>query len=154
MLRLIATLLLQAMCIIDLKGFFIEKSSVFLSSRNHEVASHFLSDACSDNRIGCPHWAKSSRNYCQTNEFVKKNCKKSCNLCGGGGSCGSGGSGNNAKFGISKVSQSHVVNGDEAKPEAWPWIVSLQTSRRFHFCGGSILTPNWVCTKYISYWPQ
>ena len=71
---------------------------------------------------------------------MKKNCKKSCGLCDGGGSGGS----NNGTCGISKVAQSRIVNGVEAKPGAWPWIVSLQTSRGFHFCGGSILSPNWV----------
>lgn len=47
---------------------------------------------------------------------------------------------------MSTVSQSRVVNGETAKAGAWPWIVSLQTSSGFHFCGGSILTPNWILT--------
>ena len=60
------------------------------------------------------------------------------------------------KCGISKVSQSRIVNGDEAQEGAWPWIVSLQKSSGFHFCGGSILTPTWVrcvernCRKYCA----
>jgi len=101
--------------------------------------------ACSDGHKSCPAWAKPSRNYCQTNKFVKKNCQKSCGTCSGGNG-GSGGSGSNGQCGISKVSQSRVVNGVEAKPGAWPWIVSLQSSSGFHFCGATILTPNWVLT--------
>ena len=46
--------------------------------------------------------------------------------------------------GVSKVPQSKVVNGVEAKPGAWPWIVSLQTRNGFHYCGGTILSPTWV----------
>ena len=75
-----------------------------------------------------------------------KNCKKTCGTCSGGSGGGSGGGGNGSgQCGISKVSQSRVVNGDEAQPGAWPWIASLQTSSGFHFCGASILTPKWVC---------
>uniref|UniRef100_A0A7M5X1N2 Peptidase S1 domain-containing protein n=4 Tax=Clytia hemisphaerica TaxID=252671 RepID=A0A7M5X1N2_9CNID len=62
---------------------------------------------------------------------------------------GNGGDNNaNAKCGISKVAQSRIVNGVEAKAGAWPWIVSLQSSggSRTHFCGGTILTPNWILT--------
>jgi len=58
----------------------------------------------------------------------------------------------NSKCGISTVSQSRVVNGEEAKEGAWPWIASLQISRygvNQHFCGGTILTPKWVEWSFI-----
>uniref|UniRef100_A0A7M5VHD3 Peptidase S1 domain-containing protein n=1 Tax=Clytia hemisphaerica TaxID=252671 RepID=A0A7M5VHD3_9CNID len=58
----------------------------------------------------------------------------------------SGDTGINGKCGITKVSQSRVVNGVEAKEGAWPWIASIQTARGFHTCGGTILNPNWVLT--------
>jgi len=95
--------------------------------------------ACSDGNSFCPYLAaKSSANFCQTSSFVKKVCKKSCGTCPGG---------SNGQCGISKVSQSRVVNGVEAKPGAWPWIVSIQNGYiASHFCGGTILTPNWVLT--------
>ncbi|XP_066927267.1 chymotrypsin-like elastase family member 1, partial [Clytia hemisphaerica] len=102
--------------------------------------------ACSDENSFCPYLAESSHNYCQTSSFVKKFCKKSCGTCPGGNG-GNGGSGSNGQCGISKVSQSRVVNGVEAKPGAWPRIVSIQTGYiDSHFCGGTILTPNWVLT--------
>ncbi|XP_075905044.1 elastase-1-like isoform X2 [Nelusetta ayraudi] len=38
-----------------------------------------------------------------------------------------------------------VVGGTEAKPNSWPWQVSLQAGRR-HFCGGTLIQSNWVMT--------
>lgn len=37
-----------------------------------------------------------------------------------------------------------VVGGVEAMPHSWPWQVSLQTSSRGHFCGGSIINEQWI----------
>ncbi|KAG8521751.1 Chymotrypsin-like protease CTRL-1 [Galemys pyrenaicus] len=39
-----------------------------------------------------------------------------------------------------------IVNGENAVPGSWPWQVSLQESNGFHFCGGSLISPNWVVT--------
>ncbi|XP_052023101.1 chymotrypsin-like protease CTRL-1 [Apodemus sylvaticus] len=39
-----------------------------------------------------------------------------------------------------------IVNGENAVPGSWPWQVSLQDSTGFHFCGGSLISPNWVVT--------
>ncbi|XP_013926790.1 PREDICTED: chymotrypsin-like protease CTRL-1 [Thamnophis sirtalis] len=39
-----------------------------------------------------------------------------------------------------------VINGVDAIPNSWPWQVSLQTSSRHHFCGGSLINENWVIT--------
>ncbi|XP_074660363.1 high choriolytic enzyme 1-like [Tubulanus polymorphus] len=41
--------------------------------------------SCVDANSSCSGWA----NYCSTNAYVKKNCKKTCNLCGGGSGGGS-----------------------------------------------------------------
>ncbi|XP_036608188.1 chymotrypsinogen B-like isoform X2 [Trichosurus vulpecula] len=38
-----------------------------------------------------------------------------------------------------------IVNGEDAVPGSWPWQVSLQRSGS-HFCGGSLLSENWVVT--------
>ncbi|XP_063133811.1 chymotrypsin-like protease CTRL-1 isoform X2 [Rattus norvegicus] len=39
-----------------------------------------------------------------------------------------------------------IVNGENAVPGSWPWQVSLQDNTGFHFCGGSLIAPNWVVT--------
>ncbi|XP_061869216.1 acrosin-like [Colius striatus] len=42
-----------------------------------------------------------------------------------------------------------VVGGTNAAPGTWPWIVSLQRpwgKRTKHFCGGSLINPQWVLT--------
>lgn len=39
-----------------------------------------------------------------------------------------------------------IVNGENAVPGSWPWQVSLQDTSGFHFCGGSLISPNWVVT--------
>ncbi|MCI4384981.1 hypothetical protein PGIGA_G00045270 [Pangasianodon gigas] len=36
-----------------------------------------------------------------------------------------------------------IVGGEAAAPGSWPWQVSIQSSG-FHFCGGSLITENWV----------
>lgn len=41
-----------------------------------------------------------------------------------------------------------IFGGKEAQPSQFPHQVSLQTLRRFHFCGGSILSSTWVCLFY------
>lgn len=42
-----------------------------------------------------------------------------------------------------------IVGGVDADPLSAPWMVSLQwgTIRPSHFCGGSIINPNWVLTS-------
>lgn len=41
-----------------------------------------------------------------------------------------------------------LVGGGEAEQNSAPWIISLQwgTIRPSHFCGGSLIAPNWVLT--------
>ncbi|XP_077746681.1 chymotrypsinogen 2-like [Canis aureus] len=41
---------------------------------------------------------------------------------------------------------SRIVNGEDAVPGSWPWQVSLQDSTGFHFCGGSLISEDWVVT--------
>lgn len=47
--------------------------------------------------------------------------------------------------GISSVQQSRIIHGVDAKPGAWPWIISLQKFLQ-HQCGGTLLTPKWILT--------
>ena len=43
--------------------------------------------------------------------------------------------------------QSAIVNGAEAEPNSWPWMVSLRNrANGQHFCGGSIIDETWIIT--------
>ena len=44
------------------------------------------------------------------------------------------------------VEVSKIVNGQEAGRKKTPWMVSLQTSSGFHFCGGSLISSTEVVT--------
>ena len=47
------------------------------------VTSKPLVEECSNMHKHCDYWANlESKNYCQTNPFVKANCKKACGKCG------------------------------------------------------------------------
>ena len=39
-----------------------------------------------------------------------------------------------------------IINGEEAIPHSFPWMVSIQGQADPHYCGASILSPNWVLT--------
>ncbi|XP_012368958.1 chymotrypsinogen B-like [Octodon degus] len=39
-----------------------------------------------------------------------------------------------------------IVNGEDAVPGSWPWQVSLQYKDGFHYCGGSLISQDWVVT--------
>jgi len=50
--------------------------------------------------------------------------------------------------GVSSVGekQGRVVGGQEARPNEFPFIVTLETGSGFVFCGGSILNSRWIIT--------
>ncbi|KAJ8009055.1 hypothetical protein DPEC_G00084870 [Dallia pectoralis] len=39
-----------------------------------------------------------------------------------------------------------IVGGCVSKPYSWPWQVSLRTNTGIHFCGGTLIAPQWVLT--------
>ncbi|NXU51928.1 CTRL protease, partial [Turnix velox] len=39
-----------------------------------------------------------------------------------------------------------IINGYSAVSGSWPWQVSLQSRTGSHFCGGSLISENWVVT--------
>ncbi|NXT77996.1 ACRO protein, partial [Zapornia atra] len=39
-----------------------------------------------------------------------------------------------------------VVGGRNARPGAWPWMVSIQRPSGRHVCGGTLISPQWVLT--------
>ena len=38
-----------------------------------------------------------------------------------------------------------IVSGQDAQPYSWPWMVQINY-RGGHFCGGSLVSPQWVVT--------
>ncbi|XP_054903962.1 chymotrypsin-like protease CTRL-1 [Poeciliopsis prolifica] len=48
-----------------------------------------------------------------------------------------------------------IINGENAVSGSWPWQVSLQDKRGFHFCGGSLINKDWVVTAaHCQVWPS
>ncbi|KAM6992248.1 plasminogen [Tautogolabrus adspersus] len=39
-----------------------------------------------------------------------------------------------------------IVGGCVSKPHSWPWQISLRTNTGVHFCGGTLIHPQWVLT--------
>ncbi|XP_042306539.1 plasminogen [Sceloporus undulatus] len=39
-----------------------------------------------------------------------------------------------------------IVGGCVSNPHSWPWQISLRTSFNMHFCGGTLIDPQWVLT--------
>lgn len=105
--------------------------------------------ACRDTGRYCDYHVP--RGDCKKMQIVRERCKKSCGLCGTpplppgtippptngppSGSCG-----------VSSVNNGRVIGGDDARPGTWPWQVGLHTSRGGFFCGGTLVTPEWVVT--------
>lgn len=49
----------------------------------------------------------------------------------------------NPKSGLTEF---RIINGQNAEPSDWPFIVQLQTPTGFGYCGGSLITQDWVLT--------
>ena len=46
---------------------------------------------------------------------------------------------------IDVIKTFQIVDGTESEVHEYPWMVSLQ-ARGQHFCGGTLVAPNWVLT--------
>ena len=114
----------------------------------------FFISACEDKNSNCARWANSG--YCtgRYENYMKRNCARSCKNCGSGGggdggggggsSGGGGGDGGSKKCGYKPSSR--IVGGTEAPKGAWPWQAQVRTSSGFTFCGGTLVHPEWVIT--------
>jgi len=112
----------------------------------------YIEAVCMDKYAHCDLIKK--QNWCETREdYSKYWCEKTCGFCGTTPTT-SGPTGPPTpappipthECGVSQVHQSRVVNGYKAKEGAWPWIASLQRSYGGHFCGGTLIAPNWILT--------
>ncbi|KAM4787455.1 plasminogen-like isoform 3-T3 [Cyanocitta cristata] len=45
-----------------------------------------------------------------------------------------------------KLCAQRIVAGCISNPHSWPWQISLRTSFGLHFCGGTLIDPQWVLT--------
>ncbi|XP_024051597.2 plasminogen [Terrapene carolina triunguis] len=45
-----------------------------------------------------------------------------------------------------KLCPTRIVGGCVSNPHSWPWQISLRTSFNMHFCGGTLIAPQWVLT--------
>jgi len=101
-------------------------------------------DECEDQDDWCPDFARWGD--CQRYpEFMKEECKKSCNFCTGSGS-GSGSS-SSCQCGMKKASR--IVGGQETEVNEYPWMAALMMEkygRLSSLCGGSLIAANWVIT--------
>ncbi|XP_074622381.1 trypsin-3-like isoform X2 [Acropora palmata] len=108
-----------------------------------------LIEGCEDKNSNCARWA--NRGYCtgRCENYMKRNCAKSCKNCGGGGG-GDGGDGGGGGNGGSRECgykpSSRIVGGTEAPKGAWPWQAQVRTRSGFTFCGGTLVHPEWVIT--------
>ena len=47
---------------------------------------------------------------------------------------------------ITPYNEDRIINGEEVTPHSFPWQVSIKGKADPHYCGASLLSPNWVLT--------
>ncbi|KXJ23493.1 Plasma kallikrein [Exaiptasia diaphana] len=50
------------------------------------------------------------------------------------------------KCGTKGKGNERIVGGKIAKKNSWPWQITIKLKGGFHYCGGSIIKPNWIVT--------
>ncbi|XP_015773234.1 PREDICTED: coagulation factor VII-like isoform X8 [Acropora digitifera] len=133
---------------------YVDWIKLYIRSGNGSSGGGGGGGTCEDKNSNCPRWANSG--YCtgRYENYMKRNCARSCKNCGGGGggdsggggggSGGGGGDGGSKKCGYKPSSR--IVGGTEAPKGAWPWQAQVRTSSGFTFCGGTLVDPEWVIT--------
>jgi len=48
--------------------------------------------------------------------------------------------------GLSAADRTRIVNGEEAKAHSYPWIIAMMTGSGDYYCGGSIISDQWILT--------
>ncbi|CAK8684131.1 uncharacterized protein LOC143469186 [Clavelina lepadiformis] len=116
--------------------------------------------ACKDKTTRCKSYAK--QNFC-TEQFVsymRKNCRESCGLCGTTEATISITQPTptmvtyNGQCGVPAVERKddddtflqRIVGGTDAVYGTTPWIISLRQNNNFDFCGGTLISKQWVVT--------
>jgi len=108
------------------------------------LAAVTAANVCKDYNELCPLYARFG--YCKADaRNMRLVCPKSCKLCTDNILPTPTPSSGSAACGRPKAPLSRIIDGVNAKKDAWPWQVSLYYNGHF-LCGGSILSPNWILT--------
>lgn len=54
--------------------------------------------------------------------------------------------GNCSQTSFARDEESRIINGENARPNSWPWMVSLRRFLGSHFCGGALIHERYVLT--------
>ena len=65
-------------CLMSLYNYFLLQIKL-LHSKYLSKSKFIVLSGCHDTSPNCKQYA--NPNYCKTNDYVRKNCRKSCNLC-------------------------------------------------------------------------
>uniref|UniRef100_A0A8C5MW66 Ovochymase-2 n=1 Tax=Leptobrachium leishanense TaxID=445787 RepID=A0A8C5MW66_9ANUR len=119
-------------------GLTLESSASFLTL-------HFHSDKSIGNRGFSVHYGEVTESPVQTSRMLESTCNTGYissefvdPFLMGKSNIRANATNNEWKF--------RVIGGQPAPSKSWPWIVSLQTKRRQHYCGGTILNEKWILT--------
>ncbi|CAK8684132.1 anionic trypsin-2-like [Clavelina lepadiformis] len=97
-------------------------------------------ETCQDDNRYCPYW--SGKGYCNDTRFeiyMAKRCKESCGFCPAKEmECGS------PIVPLNYVADARIVNGSDAVYGSIPWQVSLRVDGVSHWCGGSLISNQYV----------
>ncbi|XP_028408920.1 transmembrane protease serine 9-like [Dendronephthya gigantea] len=108
------------------------------------VAKRWQRDSCAD---VYGRWCRSNRNRCTYwPDYMRNYCPKTCNLCPTPAPTKP----SQPTCGVKARSHSRIVGGAIAPPGDWPWQVTYDwvgnTGNKGHWCGASIISPNWILT--------